>query len=123
MTMNALKIIGFIGAAILIFFGVLFIWGSSSAQGGGSSWVVIGLISVAIGFIIIYFSARARPAGTNQNITYNIDLPGNVKLDSLKCQSCGGVLSSKDITMVAGAPVVNCPYCHTTYQLTEAPKW
>ena len=24
---------------------------------------------------------------------------------------------------LAGAPVVDCPYCHTTYQLTEAPKW
>jgi uncharacterized Zn-finger protein len=28
-----------------------------------------------------------------------------------------------NIQMVAGAPVVNCPYCHTTYQLTEEPKW
>jgi hypothetical protein len=53
----------------------------------------------------------------------NIDLPGKVKLDSLKCQSCGGVLSSDNIKMVAGAPVVTCPYCHTTYQLTEEPKW
>jgi len=25
--------------------------------------------------------------------------------------------------MVAGAPVVTCPYCGTTYQLTEEPKW
>jgi uncharacterized Zn-finger protein len=28
-----------------------------------------------------------------------------------------------NIQMVAGAPVVNCPYCKTTYQLTEEPKW
>jgi len=25
--------------------------------------------------------------------------------------------------MVAGAPMVTCPYCHTSYQLTEDPKW
>jgi uncharacterized Zn-finger protein len=28
-----------------------------------------------------------------------------------------------NIKMVAGAPVVTCPYCNTTYQLTEEPKW
>jgi len=25
--------------------------------------------------------------------------------------------------MVAGAPVVTCPYCNTSYQLKEEPKW
>jgi uncharacterized Zn-finger protein len=25
--------------------------------------------------------------------------------------------------MMAGAPVVTCPYCQATYQLTEEPKW
>ena len=29
----------------------------------------------------------------------------------------------KDIKLVAGAPVVTCPFCGTTYQLTEEPKW
>ena len=56
-------------------------------------------------------------------MTLQVDLPANVNLDSLKCQSCGGVLKMDDIQMVAGAPVVNCPYCKTTYQLTEEPKW
>jgi Na+/melibiose symporter-like transporter len=122
--MKTFKIIGFIAAAILIFFGVLFIWGAFSSQGGGGGWIVIGLISVAIGFVIIYFAARSRPAaGAGENVTYKIDLPGNVKLDSLKCQSCGGVLTADNIKMVNGAPMVNCPYCHTAYQLTEEPKW
>jgi len=41
----------------------------------------------------------------------------------MKCKSCGGVLSANDIKMVNGAPMVNCPYCNTVYQLTEEPKW
>jgi phage FluMu protein Com len=57
------------------------------------------------------------------NVTLKVDLPGNVNLDTLKCQSCGGVLTMDNIQMVAGAPVVNCPYCKTAYQLTEEPKW
>ena len=27
------------------------------------------------------------------------------------------------ITLANGAPMVNCPYCHTIYQMTEEPKW
>jgi hypothetical protein len=121
--MNAVKIIAYIAAAILIFFGVLFIYGAFSPE-GADSWIIIGLISVAIAFGLIWFAARQKSAGaTSGNVTLNIDLPANVNLDALKCKSCGGVLSMDNIQMVAGAPVVNCPYCKTTYQLTEEPKW
>ncbi len=120
-----MKIVAYIVAAILVFFGVLFIWGAFSPQ-GSPGWILIGLVSVGIGLVIIFFAARigktAAPA-SGQNVTLNVDLPGNVKMDTLKCQSCGGTLSPENITMVAGAPVVTCPYCHTTYQLTEQPKW
>jgi hypothetical protein len=122
-SMNAIKIIAYIAAAILIFFGVLFIWGAFSPQ-GSVGWILIGLISVGIGFGLIWFGSRQKPISqASENVTLNIDLPGNVNLDSLKCKSCGGALTSDNIKMVAGAPVVTCPYCHTTYQLTEDPKW
>jgi hypothetical protein len=122
--MSAGKIIAYIAAAILIFFSVLFIWGAFSDQGGGPAWIVVGLIGAAIGFGIIWFAARKAPAGqAGQNVTLKIDLPANVKVDSLKCKSCGGALTMENIRMVAGAPVVSCPYCKSTYQLTEEPKW
>ncbi len=91
--MSAGKIIAYIFAAILIFFGVLFIWGSFSSQGGGGGWIVIGIISVAIGFGLIWFAGRRPPAGDTTNVTLNIDLPGNVQMDSLKCKSCGGAFN------------------------------
>jgi hypothetical protein len=108
----------------LIFFGVLFIWGAFSPQ-GSTGWIVVGVASVLIGFGLIYLASqlKAKPAPGTENVTLKIDLPANVNLDQLKCQSCGGVLTMDNITMVAGAPVVNCPYCKTTYQLTEEPKW
>jgi hypothetical protein len=123
--MSALKIIAYLAAAILIFFGVLFIWGAFSPN-GSPGWILIGLISVAIGFVLIWFGSRQKPASQqagDNNVTLKIDLPANVNMDTLKCKACGGVLSPDDIKMVAGAPVVTCPYCHTTYQLTEEPKW
>lgn len=121
--MSAIKIIAYIAAAILIFFGVIFIWGAFSPD-GEVGWILIGLISVGIGFVFIWFANRQKPAAQGgENVTLKIDLPANVNLDTLKCQSCGGALTTDNIKMVAGAPVVDCPYCHTTYQLTEDPKW
>ena len=89
-------------------------------------WLIVGVISVGIGFGLIWFVGRKSPTAANiegDNVTLNIDLPGDVNLDSMKCQSCGGVLTMDAIKMVAGAPVVSCPYCNTTYQLSEEPKW
>lgn len=120
--MTAIKIIAYIAAAILIFFGVLFIWGAFSPQ-GSPVWILIGLISVGIGFGLIWFGSRQKPAEQVTNVTMQVDLPADVNLDSLKCRNCGGQLSMDNIKMVAGAPVVTCPYCGTVYQLTEEPKW
>jgi hypothetical protein len=122
--MSAGRIIGYIAAAILIFFGVLFIWGAFSPQ-GQTGWILVGLVTVAIGFGLIWLASRKKPSEAMgaEGVTLNIELPGNVSLDSLRCQNCGGALSPENVKMVAGAPVVTCPYCGTTYQLTEEPKW
>jgi len=123
--MSAGKLIAYIFAAILIFFGVLFIWATFSPD-GQLGWLVVGVISVGIGFGIIWFTRQRKEefGGINgEGVSLKIDLPGDVNLDSMKCQSCGGSLTMDNIKMVAGAPVVSCPYCNTTYQLTEEPKW
>lgn len=119
-----MRIIGNILAGILIFFGVLFIWGAFSPQ-GSAGWIIIGLISVGIGLIIVWFVNRKSAVATqaNQDVTIKIDLPANINLENLQCKNCGGNLTMDNIEMVAGAPVVHCPYCNTTYQLTEDPKW
>lgn len=119
-----MKTIAYILGGIFVFFGVLFIW-ASFGQAFNAGWFLTGLVTVVIGFGLIWFAARrkASEASQNSNVTLKIDLPGDVKLESLKCQSCGGVLGPDNITVVNGAPMVNCPYCHTTYQLSEEPKW
>jgi len=120
-----MKIVGYISSAILIFFGVLFILGAGSESGGGWGWVATGLILVGIGFVIIWLLSRKKAAtgDGNQNVSVNIDLPGEVSLETLVCKSCGGTLTSKNIELASGAPVVVCPYCGTSYQLSEEPKW
>jgi hypothetical protein len=121
--MKSGKIILFILAAFSLIFSFLFFLGSSGRT-GGAGLIVTATVLAAVGFILIFFATRINPAADgSQNVTVNIDLPGEVGMDTIKCKSCGGTLSEKDIKLVAGAPVVTCPFCNTTYQLTEEPKW
>jgi ascorbate-specific PTS system EIIC-type component UlaA len=131
--MSAGKIVTYIIAVILILIGLglaVIIGLSYIVQAGNGGSVVVGLIFLIIGFILIaggayliYLAGRNKMGAVTENVTYKVDLPANVNMDTLKCKSCGGSLTMDNIQMVAGAPVVNCPYCHTTYQLTEEPKW
>ena len=122
--MGALKTIGNIFAAILIFFGVLFIWGAFS-DAGSPGWIIIGAITVLVGFVIIFFANRKKSSESSaqHNTTLNIQLPGDVAIERFQCQDCGAQLSMDNVKMVAGAPMVDCPYCGAAYQLTEEPKW
>ena len=120
--MKAGRTIAFIAAAILILFGVLFIWGTFSPD-GELWWMVIGAISIAGGLGLIWFTRRRELHEVKHEIVQKIELSGDIDLEKIKCEFCGGPLGSDDISMVAGAPVVSCPFCGSSYQITEAPKW
>nr|HID15096.1 hypothetical protein [Anaerolineae bacterium] len=122
--MSAGKIIGYIISGILIFFGVLFIWGAFSPQ-GEPGWIIIGIITVAIGLGIIAFIkfSEPKPALPPQEIIQKIDLSGEIELEKLKCENCGAELDKDSITLKEGAIFVSCPYCGTAYQMVEEPKW
>lgn len=119
--MSTGKIIGYIVAAILIFFGVLFIWGAFSPE-GETGWICIGGISVGIGLGIIAL-VKLREPKPAQQIVQKIDLSGDIQLETLKCQKCGGELQKDSITIKEGAVFISCPYCGSYYQMVEEPKW
>ena len=85
--------------------------------------LVVGIILVGIGLALVWFVTRKPKAEAPVHVTYKVDLSGDVNLETMKCKSCGGALSPDNVKMVAGAPVVTCPYCNSTYQLAEEPKW
>lgn len=122
--MRAGRIISFITAGIFIVISFLFILGAFSPD-GSPSWLIIGIVGMVLGFILIFIGTKLSPpqkAG-DQNVTLNIDLPGNIKMETVKCKSCGAPLSPGDIKLVSGGAMVECPSCKTTYQLSEEPKW
>ena len=84
---------------------------------------MLGTIALIGGIVMIFIAARKNKQEVAQNVTYQVDLPGETKIEEMKCRSCGGALTADNIKMVNGAPVVTCPYCNTVYTLTEEPKW
>ncbi len=126
----------YVGAGILFLiglcllgYGILNVVGSTSAS-GSSSWLsfglgfgAVGVIFLAAGAGLVYAAARAGKTEVVQQVNMNVDLPGQTQISAMTCRNCGGALKPENIKMVAGAPMVVCPYCGTTYQLTEEPKW
>ena len=124
----------YIGAAILLVLaaagicvgGFILLGASGGAQGVtgiGSTGVVLGLLALVAGVAMLVVAARRTRQETAQNVTVKVDLPGDTKIEQMKCKSCGGVLTADNIKLVNGAPMVTCPFCGTVYQLTEEPKW
>ncbi len=124
----------YIGAGVLFMIGLclltiagLSLYGSM-APNGQSSWVINGVILGLFGILVLAGGAGmvvAAQRGTKTEVIQNvkIDLPANTKAEQLTCKNCGGALKPENIKMVMGAPMVECPYCGTCYQLTEEPKW
>jgi len=120
--MKAGSTIAYIAAAILIFFGILFVWGAFDPESGSVGWILVGAISIGVGLVLIWLARRSATKQTVE-IIQKIDLSGDVDLAAFTCDNCGGQLTSDNVKMVVGAPVVSCPFCGTEYQLTEEPKW
>jgi hypothetical protein len=121
--MSVGRIIAYLAAALLFIFGGLFILGAFSPD-GSPNWIFTGLILVGMSFGLIWLASRlGRAQAAKTEIVQKIELSGDINLESLSCRNCGGALTADNIKMVAGAPVVSCPYCNTSYQLAEEPKW
>ncbi len=122
--MSAGKIIGYVVAAILVLFGVLFILATFS-EGSKVEWFFIGLVLVGIGLGIIALVKfrEPKPTAPPQEIIQKIDLSGDVALETMTCRKCGGQLEKDSISLQEGAIFISCPYCGASYQLVEEPKW
>jgi len=131
------RTLSFIGAGLLFLFGLclvgygaLALIGSTNPASGNQSWVAqgmgfsaFGIILLVGGGLLIWLAMRGQKTEVIQQVTMQVDLPGETKVEEMKCKSCGGALTTDNIKMVNGAPVVTCPFCNTVYQLTEEPKW
>jgi hypothetical protein len=126
-----LIVIGLIISCLMIGFGVLFFIASTDPQQGNAGWlpvgiglIVVGLIIAALGVgVFVFLRIRRAKETQKQEIIQKIDLSGDIQVEKLQCQNCGGELNKENLTVQAGAVFVSCPYCGVSYQIVEQPKW
>jgi predicted Zn finger-like uncharacterized protein len=122
--MKAIAILGAIAAGVLFFFAVIFAL-ASSYQGLTAQTTQTRLITSAFLFIIgvaiivgIYFVTR-KP----KTVIQRLEVSGQMQGAAIKCPNCSASIDANQIKIVAGVPYVKCPYCGTTFEVTEEPKW
>jgi predicted Zn finger-like uncharacterized protein len=122
--MKAITILGAIAAVILFFFAVIFAL-ASSAQGIPTQTAQTRLITSAFLFLIgivavvgIYYITR-KP----KTIIQHLEVSGQMKGAAIKCPNCSASIDANQIKIISGVPYVKCPYCGTTFEVVEEPKW
>jgi predicted Zn finger-like uncharacterized protein len=117
--MKAITILGAIAVAILFFFAVIFAL-AASVQATTARLATSGILFI-IGLTIIvgvYYTTR-KP----KTVIQRLEISGQMKGAPIKCPNCSASINADQIKIVSGVPYVKCPYCGTTFEVTEEPKW
>ena len=117
--MKAITIFGAIAVAVLFFFAVIFALAASVAA--TTTRLATSGILFIIGLAIIagiYYTTR-KP----KTVIQRLEVSGQMKGAAIKCPNCSASINADQIKIVSGVPYVKCPYCGTTFEVTEEPKW
>ncbi len=117
--MKAIIILGAIAVAILFFFAVIFAL-AASVQATTARLATSSILFI-IGLTIIggvYYTTR-KP----KTVIQRLEISGQMKGAAITCPNCGASINADQIKIVSGVPYVKCPYCGTTFEVTEEPKW
>jgi len=106
---------GYMFSGALLLLAVLF--ALTSAYAPMRIW--ISALLFLAGFGILYFVWKRQPT----QIVQKLEMPGKIKVQAIKCPNCSASINMNQIKIVDGAPLVKCPYCGHTFQITEEPKW
>jgi DNA-directed RNA polymerase subunit RPC12/RpoP len=119
-----ITLLGAIAVAVLFFFAVIFALASSAstvtAQSAQTRLLISGMLFI-IGIAIIvgiYYTSR-KP----KTVIQRLEVSGQMKAVSIKCPNCSASIDANSIKIVSGVPYATCPYCGTTFEVTEEPKW
>ncbi len=124
LVMRILPILGGITATILFFFAVIFALASSyvgltaqAAQSRVLTSAILFIVGLAVIVGIYYVSRKPK------TVIQQLEISGQMKAAQIKCPNCGGSVDANQIKIVSGVPFIKCPYCGTTFEVTEEPKW
>ncbi len=115
-----------VGAAVLLFFGFIFLLSAGAATmaadpGLQTIRLVEGGVLILVGFALAYaaYSFSRQPT----KIVQQLELSGQMKAASIQCPNCSASVDASAIKIMSGVPYATCPYCGTTFEVAEEPKW
>jgi uncharacterized membrane protein len=117
--MKATTVLGAIVVAILFFFGLIFAIASSVQETATRLAVALGFFAVAFALAYLTYLTTRKPT----KIIQQLEISGQMKGAAIKCPNCFASVEADRIKIVSGVPYATCPYCGTTFEVTEEPKW
>ncbi len=121
-----MKIVVSLFAVALILLGIIFAIAAMPNQhlnaGFNAGRLIIGVVLMGGGGLLVYL-AQMRPTIEQVTVQHTLDAPGELKIKEMRCKQCSGALSRDNMKVSEGGITVTCPYCGSTYQIEEAPKW
>jgi len=112
---SAKIVIGYIISGVLLFFAVIFAVASELPP---TRYVTSAFLFLA-GFGILYYIRKQQPI----QITQELEVPGKVKVQTLRCPNCSASLDIGQVKVIKGVPSIKCSYCGHIFEVTEEPKW
>ena len=108
---------GTIAVGVLFFFAAIFALAAAFSSIRLVTSGVLFLIGIAV-IAGMYYATR-KP----KTVIQQIEVSGQMKAASIKCPNCGASVDANLIKILSGVPYATCPYCGTTFEVTEEPKW
>jgi len=115
--MKIIAVLGAIAVAVLFFFSVIFALASAYDPQRLVTSALLFIIALAIVFGIYYTTRKPK------TVIQRLEVSGQMKAASIRCPNCGASVDANLIKIVSGVPYATCPYCGTTFEVSEEPKW
>ena len=115
--MKIIAVLGAIAVAVLFFFSVIFALASAYDPQRLITSALLFIIALAIVFGIYYTTRKPK------TVIQRLEVSGQMKATSIRCPNCGASVDANLIKIVSGVPYTTCPYCGTTFEVSEEPKW
>jgi DNA-directed RNA polymerase subunit RPC12/RpoP len=115
--MRIITVLGGLAVAVLFFFSLIF----ALASAYDSNRLITSLILFVMGLVIaglLYYTTR-KP----KTVVQRLEISGQMKAASIKCPTCSASVDTDRIKIVSGVPYATCPYCGSTFEVIEEPKW
>jgi predicted RNA-binding Zn-ribbon protein involved in translation (DUF1610 family) len=121
-----IQIIGALAAGVLFFLAVIFAIASTYSGPGMTTQITTTRLIVSVMLFVVGIAVIAGIYVTTRKpktVIQQLELSGKMKAASIQCPNCGASVDVNKIKIVQGVPYATCPYCGTTFEVTEEPKW